>query len=176
MHGVRNMKYSISLRVLHWLMGVLLLCMICSGFYMSGMEKGATKALIYGVHKQTGLSLIFLFILRVLARFFTYAPPMPEEITKLYAFLTRSVHFLLYIMMCTMPLSGYTMTSASGHHFKFLGHDVPLIISMNKHVSGVAYNIHCYGAWIISAMICLHLSGTAWHFFIDKVNLIKRML
>ncbi|MCV3769404.1 MAG: cytochrome b/b6 domain-containing protein, partial [Wolbachia pipientis] len=84
-------------------------------------------------------------------------------------------HFFLYSLMVLMPLSGYIMSSASGIKIKYLFH-IPLLIDKNKELSNIANKLHSIFAYFMIFSITLHILGTLKHTFINKQNILKRII
>ncbi|WP_333022930.1 cytochrome b [Wolbachia endosymbiont of Pentidionis agamae] len=169
-------KYSLSLRIIHWLMALFIIGMLISGFYMKSLPgSNAIKFSIYAVHKACGLTIFGLVIVRILFRVFTYVPPFLASFSNFTIAITKIVHLGLYFIMIAMPLSGYIMSSASGINIKYFFH-VPLFIEKNKKLAVIANESHSVLAYLIIFLISLHLIGTLKHLLIDKQNILKRIL
>ncbi len=125
---MENDKYSLGLRVIHWLMAVFIIGMLCSGLYMKSLPlSNEIKFNIYAIHKACGITILGLIIVRIFFRVFTYVPPLPANFSRFVINASKTVHFGLYSLMVLMPLSGYVMSSASGKKIKYFFH-IPLLI------------------------------------------------
>lgn len=175
---MKNEKYHLILRAVHWLMAVVILTMLISGFYMKNLPiDNPIKFSIYGIHKATGVSILILVILRIILRLFLYVPPLPQNFSQVTIFATKVVHFALYILMILIPLSGYVMSSASGRNIKyFFNFDIPLIIAENKTIAELSSQLHFILAYLLMSFIALHLLGTIKHLIVDKQNILRRMV
>ncbi|MCW9027547.1 MAG: cytochrome b, partial [Kangiella sp.] len=108
-------KYSLTLRVLHWLMALLIIVMIGVGWYMAGLpQESELKYEIYPVHKSMGITLLGLVIIRVFARLFSKNPPLPEGLATWEKWLTKIIHFLFYVLMIAIPIVGYLSSDYQG--------------------------------------------------------------
>lgn len=170
------MKYSLSVRIMHWLMALLIISMISSGFYMKNLStSNEFKFTLYTAHKACGITILILVIIRLIFRTFTYVPPFPVNFSKFIVYTSKTVHFCLYSLMAAIPLSGYVMSSASSKEIKYLFH-IPLLIKQNKELASTAHEIHSLLAYFIIFFICLHIVGVVKHIFIDKQNILKRII
>ncbi|MDD9331420.1 MAG: cytochrome b [Wolbachia sp.] len=173
---MKNDKYSLGLRIIHWLMAVFIVGMLCSGFYMKSLPvSNEIKFSIYTIHKACGITILGLIIIRIFFRIFTYVPSPPINFSKLTINASKIVHLSLYFLMLLMPLSGYVMSSTSGIKIKYFFY-IPLLISKNKELASVANELHSMFAYSMVLFIILHIIGALKHVFIDKQNILKRMI
>ena len=166
-------KYNFFLRIMHWFMAILIIGMIIMGFNMSKADD-VMKPLVYGLHKAVGITVMGGVILRLLIRYFTIKPLMPNN--SILDYLARVVHFCLYFIMLSMPISGYVMSSASGREFTwFFDITVPLLIYKNEQLASNAHIIHTFMSYALVAFISMHFLGTLKHIIVDKQNILKRI-
>lgn len=169
-------KYSLPLRVIHWLMAIFIIGMLCSGFYMKSLPvSNEIKFNIYAIHKACGITVLLLVIIRIFFRAFTYVPPFSASFSRFIITVSKAVHFGLYSLMILMPLSGYVMSSASGIRIKYFFH-VPLLINKNIELANAANNLHSILAYFLLLLITLHILGALKHTLIDKQNIFKRIV
>ncbi|MDR2977857.1 MAG: cytochrome b [Rickettsiales bacterium] len=169
-------KYSLGLRIIHWLMAVFIIGMLCSGFYMKGLPvSNEIKFNIYAIHKACGVTVFGLVVIRIFFRAFTCVPPLPANFSRLIINASKAVHFGLYSLMILMPLSGYVMSSASGKKIKYFFH-IPWLISKNKELASTANGLHSILAYFIVFFIVLHILAALKHTLIDKQNIFKRII
>lgn len=167
-------KYTPMSRTLHWLMGVLILGMFALGW---GYEYAApaAKAPILQVHVLVGLSILYLFFLRLLTRFLS-TPPSPHG-GKLYRVAVTGAHFFLYAAMLLMPVSGWLYLSARGGDFNVLGwFDVPALTGKNRQAAVFFKDFHATLAFLFIAAILAHIAGAFYHRFIKRDKVMDRML
>src|SRR6185503_2480043 len=82
-----------------------------------------------------------------------------------------------------MPLTGWIMASASTSHdtrfFGTLDMSLPgfsgMDVETRKSIDDSFHSVHGNLAWVIVAMLALHLAGAFKHQFIDKDGLLARM-
>lgn len=169
-------KYPLSLRILHWVIGLMMIGMLIVGFIMADYVEPPLKYTLYGLHKATGLTIFGLTLLRIALRLVASTPPLPSTVAWYERFLAKSTYLALYGMMLAFPISGYIMSSAGGYPISWFGLiEVPLLISKNPELSHTAKEIHEAFGYILGGLILLHFAGFLKHLFIDKENLLKRM-
>ncbi|MBV36017.1 MAG: cytochrome B [Rickettsiales bacterium] len=162
-------KYTLLMRILHWLIALLILGMIAVGWYMAGLpDEDPTKYDIYPIHKSIGISLLALIVLRLLVRFFSPIPKLPSELAGWEKVLTKTTHFLLYLLMLLVPISGYLMSDFAGFPVDWFGIEVPGFVPDNMDNSEKALSAHGILPYILLGLVVLHVLGSLKHRFIDK--------
>lgn len=162
-------KYTLLMRILHWLIALLILGMIGVGWYMAGLpDNHASKYDIYPIHKSIGVSLLGLIVLRLLVRFFSPIPTLPKELSSWEKVLTKVTHFSLYLLMLLVPVSGYLMSDFAGFPVEWFGLEVPGFIEDNMDNSDKAHSAHGVLPYILLGLVLLHILGSLKHRFIDK--------
>lgn len=172
-----NSKYSLAIRVIHWLMGVTILALIACGWFMSDLDDNhAYKWDFYKYHKTFGLVIFLLFFVRIVLRLKSEMPEYPKDFSKMIKFLSTSVHKILYFLMLAVPLTGILMSSLGGYGLIFFDYKLPNYFPLNKSLSGDINELHGMFSYILLALILLHIAGAVKHILIDKNNILKRII
>ena len=79
-------------------------------------------------------------------------------------------------MMFLMPLSGYVSSTLKGHPTKILGTPLPMLFEKNKELAGAVFNVHVIASYLCALFILMHIGAALKHHFINKDNILKRML
>ncbi len=165
------MKYSISLRVVHWVMAALIFGLLVVGFYMSNIEADAPdKYELYPIHKSLGFIVLMLFFIRVVTRLRSHIPVPPEGLQSWEVRLSHAVHGLLYISMFSMALSGFMMNSTYAYveGLDMFGlFTVPDITAKSEYWNSIFHTVHETAAYILVGSLVLHLAGVVKHRFMD---------
>ncbi len=169
-------NYGSVARTLHWLIAVLVIGMLIFGFLLESIPKPIRGEMI-GLHKSIGLTILLLILLRLIWRFINIQPVLPISVPPWEQIAARSVHILFYLVLLLMPLSGWIMSSLDGHpvfFWKWWNWTLPLPV--NKTLANDFFNVHVTIAWIIIALLVLHIGAALKHHFIEKNNVLRRML
>lgn len=170
------MKYSLLVRINHWVMVFLIIGLLGMGLWMTGLaDDYPGKYDYYGLHKSFGMVALFYIIFRLSIRLRSQIPELPAEISKRDSILSAITVFALYICMFMMPLSGYLMSSFGGYPVSMFGISVPSIVDKNPELGGFFHSMHVLGGQAFIGIIVLHLLGTIKHLVVEKVNLLKRI-
>lgn len=169
-------RYTSTAIGLHWLIGLLIIGMLAVGLYMAKLPNGIFKFQLIQLHKSIGITILGLVALRLLWRFTHPAPMLPKHMPTWQKAIAHSSHYLLYILMVAMPLSGWIMSDAAGYHPNWFGLSVPQLVSQNPGLSKTLAMAHEYGAYLLIVLLCLHIGAALQHHFWDNDDILKRML
>lgn len=130
------------------------------------------------VHKSIGLSILLLVVLRIIWIIHSGRPPLPENVPLWERVFSRIVQYALYLFLILMPLSGWIMSVAANRTPKYFGFfNVPFPgIPTDKGLSKLMFEFHETIAWILIVLIALHVAGALKHHFIDKDDVLKKMM
>jgi cytochrome b561 len=168
--------YTKTARVLHWVIGLLIIALIGIGLYMSDLPPSDAKWQLYANHKSIGMIVLFLVGARIIWRGL-HQPPAPLSThAKWERILAKATHILLYVGMVVMPVSGYLMSTLGGHPVAIFGLGVPALAAPDKLWGSVMHDLHEVGGNILIAAILLHVAGAIKHQMIDRDGTLKRML
>lgn len=108
-------RYGAVAMTLHWVIAALLLFNIALGLYAAEVmaEGDPMHGPVLQFHKSIGLSVLVLSLLRVLWRLLNPAPPLPQAMAQPTRSLAHISHFLLYVLIIVIPLTGWLMVSAA---------------------------------------------------------------
>lgn len=161
--------------VFHWLMAVLMIGLLAVGLYMVNLPISLEKLKLYGWHKEYGFLVLALAICRMLWRLVNITPVLLLPWWELLA--ARMMHLAFYGFMLVMPLSGWLITSAAGLPVSFFGlFTLPDIIAPNEDLRILFQWVHQWLGYALIAAIIVHVSAALKHHFINKDNILRRMI
>jgi cytochrome b561 len=113
--------YGLVAKFFHWLMAGLIIGMFMVAYTMINIPSSNFSALLYRLHKATGLLLFSLVILRLLWRFINIEPKLPPSIPYWQIQLAKLNITALYLLMLAMPLTGFLTSTLGNHIISFYG-------------------------------------------------------
>lgn len=169
--------YSPLSKLFHWVIALAVIGMLTMGFFLDDIPE-QFQGTAYMLHKSTGITILFLMILRFIWIHAVGKPPLPVSIKPWEKILSRFVQYSFYALLVIMPLSGWIMSVAADKIPNYFGlFKAPLPgIEPNKSLAEFMAESHEIIAWILIAFITLHVLGALKHHFIDKDKVLKRML
>lgn len=168
-------RYTRTAVVLHWVLALAIVCSFSVGLYMTSLPFSPQRLKLYNWHKWAGVLILTFSALRLLWRLWQRPPadaPMP-----LWQQRTAHVaHMLLYILFFAVPLMGWAYSSAAGFPIVLFG-VLPLPDFVGKDAALAEFLKPWHGrlAWMLAAVVALHVLGALKHHFIDRDGLIRRM-
>jgi len=169
-------------RLFHWLTALLILTAIPLGVIANDMafdtaEALATKAQLFSIHKTVGVAAFFVALSRILWALGQKHPvPLhPERTAEMR--LAQTVHWLLYISLVAVPLTGWVHHAAVTGFAPILwplGQGLPFV-PQSEGVATVAASLHWVFTKVLVVSVLLHVAGAIKHHVIDRDSTLRRM-
>jgi cytochrome b561 len=172
------LRYTKTAMLLHWLIALLIICAFTLGVTMTNIHGlSPTKLKYFSWHKWLGCTIFGLACLRLLWRMWHPAPPYPVNMSKWQQHAASGLHALMYFLIFAIPLSGYFYSLAAGVPVVYLGIvPMPVLIDPNPEWKPILKLVHyCLNVALLGGF-CLHVLATLKHQFIDRDDILKRML
>lgn len=168
-------RYGVPAILLHWLIALIMIALLALGLYMVRLPISLEKLKFYGWHKEIGFLLLMLAMFRICWRLINVRPELALPTWEKLAALTA--HWLFYLIMFALPITGWLITSAAGLPVSFFGlFVIPAIIPPNDQLLHLFELIHRLVAYFLIGLICLHTAAALKHHFINKDDILKRMI
>ena len=168
--------YTHTAIALHWLAGLLILCGFTLGLSLKDLAISPQTLRLYGYHKWIGITVFLLAMARLAWRWSHPAPPpvaMPEWQRRAAA----ATHALLYAFMLVIPLSGWIYSSATGVEVVYLGLvPLPDLVPKDKALASALKAVHVTLNYTLLALVTVHAGAALKHHFVDRDDVLRRML
>jgi len=169
-------RYGIITICIHWIMALLLIGMLALGLYMTDLPTSALKIKLFGLHKEFGILILMLVLVRLFWRLSNKSPSL-NSLPTWERLAARAVHWAFYGFMFALPISGWLITSAANLPISFFGlFTLPNLIAPSEQLKSLFGEIHEWLAYGLIATICLHIVAALKHHFINKDNILKGMI
>jgi cytochrome b561 len=179
-------RYTRTAMVLHWLIALLIICNVVMGLSADHLPDDWVRPVV-DTHKSVGITVLGLALLRILWRFSHKPPPLPRSFPKWEHVVAHIAHFLLYLLMIALPLSGWMHDSAwkdAATHPMHLFGVVPfprigLIMNLDAPLKETLHDrfgaLHTWLGYALYALFAMHVGGALKHQWIDRKSVISRM-
>jgi len=164
--------------VLHWIVAFLVVSGFVLGVTMVDIPGlTPTKLRYFSWHKWIGITILGLACVRLLWRLSHPAPPYGPAMPRWQRNMANLVHAGLYTLIFAVPVSGYLYSLAAGVPVVYLGlFALPAVIDPNPEWKLVLKQIHYWLNMTLLAGVALHLAAALKHQFIDRDDVLKRMM
>ena len=172
-----NSTYTPVAKGLHWLMAALILSLLALGITMTGLQLSPQKLAMYSLHKGFGVTAFLLVWLRLAWRVIHRPPALPVTLTPLMRLLAHAGHAALYVLMITIPLTGWLMSSAKGFQTVwFAVIPIPDLIGKEQALGDLLQQAHKLLNLLLMLTLAGHVLAALWHHFVSKDDSLRRML
>lgn len=156
---------------LHWLTALLIFVPLMSGFLVLGRTPDAEEAQMLGMHRTVGVVLALVIVARTATRFIFKRPAPADAGHPLLNLAGKVAHFLLYVGAFGILFTGSALGNAYGLQDILAGNGTMpenLFVYPERAPHG---NL----AYVLIALVVLHVGAALYHQFIRKDNLMARM-
>jgi cytochrome b561 len=170
-------RYTAPAIALHWLVAALIVANLALGLYTVDLPLSPQKLRFFSFHKWIGVTIFMLAAARLLWRLFHAAPALPESMPAWERRASKVSHALLYFLFFAAPLTGWLFSSASGFQTVYLWLvPIPDLLSKDKALADALRLAHKSINYTMAAVIVVHAAAALKHHFIDKDDVLRRML
>jgi len=172
-----TIRYTGTAQVLHWLAALLIFCGFSLGLFMTGLEFSPAKFRYYAWHKWLGITVFLLAAMRLAWRAAHPAPPLPSAMPEWQVRASHVSHALLYGLMLAIPLSGWIYSSSTGVSVVYLGLvPLPDLIPKDREIAKSLLLLHKSLNYLLAAVVTMHIAAALKHHFVDRYDVLSRML
>jgi cytochrome b561 len=182
-----SQRYTRTAMTLHWLIAILIILNVIlaltDDFWPEGWERH-----VIDLHKSIGITVLGLAIARLLWRVTHRPPALPKSFPTLERGAAHAAHFLLYVLIFAIPLSGWAHDSAwvaaASHPMKLyflvpwprIGYFMALDPQTKDVLHTQLGELHTWLGYVLYVVLFAHVAGALKHEFIDRESVLRRML
>ena len=177
-----NSAYGTVTKTFHWLTALLILTIVPLGAIANRLpyetnEQLAFKAQLFSFHKTLGVVVFVVALARIAWALTQTKPASLHPDRKAETFLADLVHWLLYISLVAVPLTGWIHHAATTGFAPIwlpISQNLPFI-PKDESIAKLFAGLHWTWSKIMVASILLHVAGALKHQLIDKDATLQRM-
>jgi cytochrome b561 len=164
-------------RLLHWFMAIAIIFMFGLGVTMINMRLSPLKLEMFMVHKSIGILLLAIVTIRIIWRILNPAPRPPRLFSKAQRRTVVAGQLLMYVLMVCIPISGWVINSAANFPLQWFGlFEIPPIVQPSLVTEEYAKTTHLVLVCTLSLVVLTHITAALHHHFIQKNDILKRMI
>jgi cytochrome b561 len=163
------------LRVLHWLT---VICVILAAAFIltrDQLDGRAVRMWLLEGHRHFGLFVLALFVVRVFVRLRVGKLHPAGDMAWPVRAAAGLTHFALYALLVTLPILGWALSSAQGKPVHLFGATLPNLVAADEDLADNLQAWHQDAAWVLLALVCLHIAAALWHHFVMRDGGLRRM-
>lgn len=173
-------RYPLALRLLHWLLAVLLPAQVMLGIAAEHWTPRAISDALFPFHFKLGVLILCLMILRLGLRLRLPVTADDSDAPRWHRRIRPCVHALIYLLVLALPISGHVIWVWMGADRTLIGGlQLPaFFVPSDDDETGraLAWYVHVYGAWTLSALVSLHVAAAVFRQWRRKDGYIARRM
>lgn len=173
-------RYDLVAQSFHWIIAALILVQFFLATSASDADEAGQLA-IYSTalanHMSVGITILVLVALRLTWRLWKPQPSLPEQMPGWQKIAAKGTHYLFYLLLFVLPVSGWMRAAASGESISwFTLIDLPGMVGPGEELEQVFSLIHYVAASLMFLLMVLHVAAALKHQFRDRDGVLTRML
>ena len=168
-------EYGLLAKLFHWITFIALIIQIPFGFYLVGLEFSDRRIDLENIHILIGISVFYFVLLRLIWKLFNPSPKSEHSFFKGQALIAKANHFLLYLSIFSITISGVLKKLYMGERLNFFIFQYAFKDS-NFQLADSFYILHIYSNYLLIALVSLHVLATIAHHIFFKDKILKKML
>ncbi len=164
-------------KFIHWLMALNIGLTLVFAKGMSSLPD-EERLLEYGDHAMSVTTIAACLIIRALWRLAHGFPELPASMSDAAKLAAKAVHYGLYLVLFAQISVGILLASTTELEFVAQGYGINYS-SWNlapDHLHDMLLTFHIGLYWTIIALLVLHIGAALKHHFVDKDDIMLRML
>ncbi len=165
-------RYALPARALHWIVAAAIPVQVYLGHAAEREADRDASFRLIQQHYQLGVAIFALMLLRILWRVGHGTPPRPRGEPRWRRLVAVTVHWLLYALILTLPVSGYVMWVWMDAPMDVAGlGELPRLFTPpagEETGRALAWYIHTFSAWLVVALVAVHVGAALWHQFVQR--------
>jgi cytochrome b561 len=165
-------------RLFHWVLGGLIIGMLAYGWWMNHIPARPDRFFHRSIHADIGYVVLLLTVVRLLWRGINPTPTLPADMPRWQRIAARISHGALYAVTILVAMLGWAHSGAHTPDYSnwFGLFHVPQITSPDKAVAAAYEDRHIFFAYVLLALIVIHVAAAAWHHFLKGDRVASRMI
>lgn len=170
--------YGLVAVALHWLVAAVVIGQFALGLWMVDLTYYSEwYRTAPAIHKGVGMLLLIAVLLRIGWRLLGPHPAPLASHGRLERSLGKLVHIALYVLLLTVMISGYLISTADGRPIDVFGlFSVPATVTSLPQQADTAGDVHLVLAIALLSLAGVHALAALKHHFLDRDRTLLRML
>ena len=167
-------EYGLLAKLFHWITFIILIAQIPFGFYLVGLEFSDERIELENIHILMGITVFYITLFRLIWKFFNPNPSENKSFFKGQVFIGKANHFLLYLSIFTITISGILKKLYMGETLNFIFFNYGFKKD-NFILADAFYEVHIYANYLLLALVILHILAVVVHHLILKDKILSKI-
>lgn len=165
-------------RAFHWGLGLAIIGMLAYGWWMNHIPARPDRYFHRSIHADIGYVTLLLMALRLIWRAMQPRPCLPPGTPRWERVLVYANQGAMYVMTIVVALLGWAHSGAHKPDYAdwFGLFRVPQLTSESRANARLFETWHIYLAYVLLAMIVLHVLAALYHHFVRRDRVLMRMV
>ena len=169
-----KIQYGLLAKLFHWITFIALIIQVPFGFYLVGLEFSDRRIDLENIHILVGISIFYITLFRLIWKFLNPSPNEWKSHFKGQALIASANHFLLYLTIFAITVSGILKKLYMGETLNFIFFKYGFEKD-NFVLADTYYQVHIYANYLLLALVTLHIFAVIAHHVIFKDPILKKM-
>jgi cytochrome b561 len=173
-------RWGAAAQAFHWASAALVLYLLVHGWWMTRMAGRDARLSEYATHASVGYFLLALVMIRMVWRWTNEVPLHPASAPAWERRMAMGVHVALYALLLAEGYLGWALAGTMREPLdRTLGGfvRVPQIMRPgNRDLHETLETAHEVVAWMLAALVVLHVGAAIYHWKVRRDDVLHRML
>ncbi len=167
-------EYGLLAKLFHWVTFIVLIAQVPFGFYLVGLEFSDKRIDLENIHILVGITIFYITLFRLIWKFFNPSPSGTKNYFKGQVFIGKANHFLLYLSIFIITISGILKKLYMGEILNFIFFKYGFEKD-NFVLAEAYYEVHIYANYLLITLVTLHILAVIVHHLIFKDRILKKI-
>jgi cytochrome b561 len=173
---MRQGAHPTAIRALHWAVAAAVLAEFGLALARMAAESTSLRHTLLAFHQPLGLLIGAATLLRAGVRLRLGLAQWQEPVPRAVGWASAAVHGLSYVLLLSLPMLGLALANAHGHAVTLPGLGaLPALLPADPDLADSLEEWHGRLAWLLAALIGLHVAAAGWHQWVRRDGLLDAM-
>ena len=165
-------------RWFHWVLAIAIIGMIGFGWWMNHMPARPDRFFYRSIHADIGYLVLLFTVFRLVWRIVNPTPVLPAGTPVWQRIAAGISHGALYLVVILVAMLGWAHSGARTPDYSdFFGlFHIPQFTSPDREAAHAYEDRHILFAYVLLALIAVHVIAAAWHHYIRRDRVAARMM
>jgi cytochrome b561 len=173
---LRHGAHPAAIRALHWAVAAAVLAEFALALARMATDTASLRGLLLAWHQPLGLLIAAATLARLGVRLRQRLAAWQGPVSRALAWGSAATHGLSYLLLLSLPALGLALTNARGHAVTVPGLGaLPRLLPRDLALADTLEDWHGNLAWLLLALIGLHVAAAIWHQWVRRDGLLEAM-